>query len=248
VIFVDDRIGSKDLHPLLIKAGLDAVLSQLDSGDVAFSGNGPDGVIYVGVERKRLMDILDCMVHGRLADIQAPKMQGTFQSQWLVVEGAYRPSNDGLLEVCVYGGPRAPYKWQPAELGSRRFMYSDLESYLVAISDRTNMIVRRSQNRYETVHIIKALYKYYQKPWHEHRSMEAMYKAPRPAILTERASFARRALVELPGVDWVLSGRMDKFFESSMCNVCLATEEDVRVIEGIGKAKSHAIYKALRGR
>src|ERR1035437_1169131 len=68
MILIDKRIGSADLLAPLQAAGFDAQLVELAFGDLAFEGKGPNGTtLNVGVELKRLGDLVSSLRTGRLA-------------------------------------------------------------------------------------------------------------------------------------------------------------------------------------
>lgn len=103
-LLVDDRVGSADLADPLRRLGLPVEVCRLDAGDVAFQGRGPDDVpLSVGVELKKLTtsDFADSSRSGRL-NVQRNKMlgkEGLYDYGWLVVEGRYRVTSQGLIEV-----------------------------------------------------------------------------------------------------------------------------------------------------
>ena len=73
MILIDPREGSKDLLPLM-PLGL-AHLSALPYTDACWNGLGPGGAaVIVGVERKRVGDMLACLKDGRFVGHQLPGM------------------------------------------------------------------------------------------------------------------------------------------------------------------------------
>src|SRR5574341_1238250 len=112
MILLDDRAGSKDLAPFMPKS-VPFTLTRLEYGDVAFSGRGPSGVCTVGVEIKKIPDLVDCIYSGRFAGHQLPGMLDTYDYCYLLVEGATRAGKLGTLEYRRAGGKWAePYGGQ----------------------------------------------------------------------------------------------------------------------------------------
>lgn len=106
-LFVDTQHGpghSGDLGSLLRRYLVPSSLvvdQRLDHGDILIIGNGPNGsALRIGIEVKRVGDVLACMDDGRLAglDGQLEGMHRDYDLSWLVVEDELRPDHDsGIL-------------------------------------------------------------------------------------------------------------------------------------------------------
>ena len=80
MIWVDSRIGSKDLAAPLTRLGLPAELTTLPFGDIAFEGQGDDrGPLTVGIEFKVLTDLVQSLRSGRLVGHQVPGLRQTWR-------------------------------------------------------------------------------------------------------------------------------------------------------------------------
>lgn len=253
MILVDPRIGSADLAAPLAALGLPVETLYLDFGDVAFGGNGPGGTtVQVGIELKRLPDLLSSFASGRLTSHQLPGLLSSFDAVWLVVEGQYRSGAEGILEW----GRSRPWKdaeitnWGDAGYGNRRWMYSEVEHRLSTIELKAGVHVKRTANSAETVAAIAALYSWWHSDeWDDHTSHipQAMkYKRPSmggPAPLlppTLREAIA----AQLPGIGCKSAAMVAGKFESVRDMVNADVGEWLK-LPGIGKRTAQGVVAAL---
>src|SRR5437667_6511157 len=97
MILVDSAIGSVDLMPAIQRIGVRCEKTHLASGDAMFEGRGPQGPLLIGVERKKLHDMLACIDDARYND-QRIRMRQDYDISILMVEGHWKPhDNKGLL-------------------------------------------------------------------------------------------------------------------------------------------------------
>jgi ERCC4-type nuclease len=99
MIRLDERVGSKDLAPLLRKYGLRIDVCHLDYGDLDWMGLGPKGPCPIVAERKRIDDLLQSFQSNRLAGHQIIGMSDCYDYGYLIVEGIYKPGADGQIMV-----------------------------------------------------------------------------------------------------------------------------------------------------
>jgi len=169
LILIDSRIGSKDLAKPL---GAIASLTTLEFADAMFTGSGPTGTMFVGIEIKTVKDALACVVSGRFAGHQLPGLVKEYDIIYLIIEGWWRADKEGLLEV-PYGK-----RWRAVNLGSRYFMWRDFALWLTSMESMGGLRLRFTGSRKETVAVIKALYKWWtDKDWEEHRSHLMAHKS-----------------------------------------------------------------------
>lgn len=238
MIYIDDRIGSKDLYPLLPKNS--SVLTRLEYGDAAFLGRGVDDLpVSIGIERKRLNDLLTSMTSGRLSGHQIPGLVSSYDIVYLVVEGLWRACpNNGILEH-----PRAR-GWCAVKLGARTFMAKEIWSYLNTLQVLAGLYVWRSGTARATAQYLANLYHWWNsKPMDAHKS----HLAPHIACMslnTKKASLVQRVAAELPGVGFGKSKQIAKRFGSLM-ELVMAGEEDWRGIDGIGKTLTKRIMEDI---
>jgi hypothetical protein len=153
-------------------------------GDVRFLGVGPHGEpVTVGVEVKSLGDILHCITDGRFAGHQLPGMVTTYDQPWLLISGQWRSQRgSGLLQYFTRHG-----SWRDASVGSRRFMYRDLLSWMLTIRTKTGILVQEVPDWEHAATWIASLYSWWTKVkriggeevtgWESHRSHLAVNQA-----------------------------------------------------------------------
>ena len=95
-MIVDDRAGSRELVFISPHDEI-ACLSRLEAGDVSITGNGPTGLLSIGVEVKSVDDLLQSEGNGRLRD-QLESMLKAYDVNWLLTHGQYRAGPFNRLE------------------------------------------------------------------------------------------------------------------------------------------------------
>lgn len=184
MIFVDTRAGSDQLIPLLKRCGLPVQPARMTYGDVRFIGSGPGGEpVTVGVEVKSISDLLHSMTDGRFAGHQLPGMVTSYDQPWLLVEGQWRAQRgSGLLQYLSRS-----YQWRDATIGSRKFMYRDLVSWLFTIQTKTGILVNLASDWDHATLWLATLYSWWTRTkrvgsedvtgWESHRSHLAVNQA-----------------------------------------------------------------------
>jgi ERCC4-type nuclease len=203
----------------------------------------------VGVERKRIRDLLNSMESGRLAGHQLRGMFAAYEHVYLLVEGIYRPGTDGVLEEMVgsTAGAAHGHAWRTVRLrGSKAYMYRDVDNYLNSLSTTAPIRVKRSSNLAESAHILSDLYWFWSKEWADHSSLKVIYDAPPPTALLFTPTLVRRVANQLPGIGWERSGAVSHKF-TSVIEMVEASVSRWAEIPGIGKGIAAKVYQALRG-
>ena len=218
----------------------DAILVSLEYGDIAFSGNGADGQVEIGIERKKIGDLINSISSGRLSGHQIPGLLDNYFKVYIIVEGICRENpTTGELEI-LHGT-----KWTHLDRGRRKFAYRDVWAYLSTIEIMTGIIVRHTTNTLETTAQIEWLYKWWQKPWEKHHGHLQLHKPPQTMLLrTEKPSLIRRMASELSGIGWTRSREVEKYF-GTIRKMFEAEESEWREIEGIGKLTSKNVWREL---
>lgn len=238
---VDTRAGSGPLVPLLRARGVrDVEASTLFSGDIAIDGNGPEGrPISVGVEYKKLGDMLQCIDNGRFVGHQLPAMLDCYEVVWLVVEGIWRESAEGLLEV-----PRGA-AWSPIRTGTGYAMASSLVGFLMTMEQKVGIKVMRTGTTRQTVDWLYHMNRWWTtKEWEEHRAHLAFDNSQALSLIS-RPSLVRKVAKELPGIGMGRSGPVSRRFPTVL-DMVLAGESDWAEIEGIGKTTARKVVKAIQ--
>lgn len=241
---VDDRTGSEDLLPLLRKRGVPAELGRLEFGDISFIGNGPDEMpIAVGIEVKKVSDVLKCITDGRFAGHQLPGMIQCYQYAWLLMEGGIRPDMiTGLLQSDGGKG-----YWHNASVGGRTFMYRDLDHWLMTMEIRGGIRIVKTKNRYETAQWLADLYHWWtDKEWEQHRSHLAPNDSGQPDTrMFIRPTVTRRIAAQLAGIGWDKAGKLAATF-GTPADLLLATEADLQRVDGIGPKLAKSIVTEIQ--
>lgn len=241
MILIDDRIGSKEMLDLFKPYGLRVDSTRLEFGDACWAGNGPEGDCMIGLERKRITDLVSSMRDGRLSGHQLPGLFSTYQYVYLAVEGIYKPGDNGELIYWKGAG------FRPVMCGRNTVMYREVDAYLSTLETKAGVVVRRTGRIEETVAQIVSLYHWWQKPWEKHQSHQQIY-APVPQgkrmgfvsreelirrKYGEKAVVAWKMAAQLPGLD-TKAESVAKHFRCPFAMIA-ATPEEWMQIKGIGK-------------
>lgn len=269
-IYIDDRAGSADLAPLLRARGLPVVLTRMDYGDVSWVGLGPGGEpVSVGVEVKGLHDVLKCICDGRFAGHQLPGLVQSYDQCWLLVEGLWRAnSKTGILEYRHRKG-----LWCEASVGTRRFMYRDLATWLCTVEIKGGIKLVRVSDWNEATLWLSACHSWWtqkkegQVGWEAHKSHLAFHDGTRhgaphrtnpgrasgmvrglsdQALLT-RPTLCRLVAAQLPGVGWKKSEGLARRFQTVEA-LTVAEISELKEVEGIGPKLAQGIYDSVRSR
>lgn len=236
MILVDRRDGSKELADLLSNS----VIVEMEYGDAAIVGNGPEGAVSIGVERKKVPDLLQSIASGRLAGHQIPGMLNEYYKTYLIVEGLWRGNiYDGGLEVWKHG------RWMRENHG-RKWRAVDIWGFLTTM-EQLGISIRCTSNMAETCQIIEYLYKWWSKPWDKHKSHMAMHSMPiaeHASLVSKTPSLKRMIAKELPKIGSDRSEAVDAYFRSvkEMIN---AEESEWVKIPGIGKVTAKMVVEAV---
>jgi ERCC4-type nuclease len=242
VILVDDRKGSGEVAPILRGLGVPVKVVRMDSADFAFEGQGPKGACLVGVERKKVSELIQSIQSGRFEGEQLPKMVTTYEHSWLIVEGVFRPNpQSGVLEEGVRGG------WREIIQGRTGFAFCQLDNFLTSMQARVHLMVKYANTVEDTAHIVKGMWQWYRKPWQQHKSGLVIYTPPPPAALWLKPSLVRRVATQLEGIGWEKSAAVAAKF-SSVLDMIVATEAEWQTIPGIGKGLAARAVRQLLGR
>lgn len=263
MVLIDPRAGSGDLlDPIARRLNGQACHSMLESGDVAFEGNGPDGPINVGIELKTLSDMLTSMRTGRYID-QLDRMLMDYQVIYLFIEGVWRPDDEGLIEVPNHGS------WRPLNTSTREqakrgrgayYTYAELDKFIISLEEKRDVVVCRvprfpNSSRLETVTMLIDRYTWWQKPWDSHSSVEKI-KIQSGNLMAGKATVLRRVAAQLPECAWETSLHIERHF-GTVEALSAATEEELAQVKWktakgrngrISPRLAGVIYNALRSK
>ncbi len=237
---LDTRAGSGELAPLFAPYGIKPLLCTLPFGDIEFEGQGPHGTCIIGIERKRISDLISSMQSKRLSGHQLPGMAERFDYAYLMVEGIFQPAPDGTLLIRTGG-------WSPTKMS-----YRAVDSYLSTMELKCGMIYRRTCSDLETVAVIVSLYRWWRdKTWAEHRSHDVVY-APADLVDGRRFFLNRRkpnlveaVAMQLPGIDQKARTVAKSF--KTIAEMLSADAKTWGAIDGIGKIGAKRLVEAIHG-
>lgn len=217
------------------RMGVKAEIERLVFGDFAFEGHGG---MTVGIERKRLHDMLACIDDSRFTAHQRPGLRRMYQEHWLLLEGCWRAHDPkGLLMEGNTAGA-----WWECKPAGRNILYSKLRRYLFSVV-RSGTPIIETRDEWESAFDIVELFHYYQKK--EHTSQTEKQKIG-VASLSGRPSLARRWAEELDGVGQKHGTDAARQFKTG---IALATSEEIEwmCIKGIGAATARDIMRQING-
>lgn len=253
MISVSSAVGSKELRGPILSLGVSCESISLQFADAAFEGNGPSGTMLVGIERKTLHDILDCIESARYNQ-QRLGMGRTYQVSMLVIEGLWKPREDGILmegfrDYKAERGLRLAGKngeviaWTDLKQGGGKVMYSKLYRYLQSVS-HGGVIVKFTRDLNHTAFNICEDFHYYQKRWKDHRSLMDIH-IPQIPSLKLRPSLRRLWAFHCPGVGMVGSESAEKYFPTA--HALAVADEGQWVRAGIRVGDAQEIVRRIRG-
>jgi ERCC4-type nuclease len=240
IVFVDDREGSAELEELLP----DSLLVHLDYADAMFEGNGPDGPVSIGIERKKIEDLIGSMETGRLSGHQIPGLLNDYYRSYLIVEGRWKANlTSGQLMVMKSKPGSKPF-WMPIQHGTRTYQASGIWNYLTTIEVMTGIMIRLTSDLRDTAHVIMQLADWWGRPWKSHHSHLSLHKPPPPTADLRPPTLLRKIASELPGIGWQKSLHVESHFGSVNAMIAASVKEWTEV-QGIGKTLANAIWSLL---
>lgn len=251
VILCDERVGSCGFPPLIRKYGVDADIGGKLAGDFEFVGNGPDGPILCGFERKELQDLLNSMRDGRLAGSQCRPMIETYERRYLIVEGIWRRGPEtGLVETPSFDQTERKRIWKPCR---GQFRFAEVTRFLTSMRELGGFVVYRTSSQEETASYIAEEFYWWSKEWVDHKTHQTLY-APemtqpksnghKPASIWRKdPTLLELWLSQLPGIDSRAIEIATNF--SSAIDMAMANIGRWTSIKGIGKETARKIVAKI---
>ena len=240
MILVDGRVGSKELIPYLQRISMNVKIEQttLEYGDAAFEGHGPAGTIAVGIERKSLSDVLNCIDDARFAAHQLPGMRAMYGYNIVMVEGIWKPdSTTGYLMECI-----RTLEWRPFRYRTQMTRYAKLFRFLLTLQV-AGLGVMITRDMEHTAYNILECYHYFQKRWEDHTSLLETQKLNMPS-LNGRPSLVRRWASELDGIGVKHSMEAEKLFRTPY-ELASSDESDWIKISGVGAKLARSVVRQI---
>lgn len=245
MILVDTKGDKPDKHPglemvlTLNRLGAASQQSDLLHGDACFEGNGPDGSILVGIERKTLHDLLNCIMDGRLNE-QRKGMRHMYAISFLMVEGHWKAHDpNGALMEGFNGGVSWGYCKHRAHMP-----YESVYNYLASMA-LAGMIVTYSRDLFHTCYNIRCLYRYFQKRWDDHTAARELHKVAIPQM-NARAPLVLKWAVDLDDIGIKKGDLAARHFRKPI-TLAQADEQEWLRIPGVGVKTAQQIVREIWG-
>jgi ERCC4-type nuclease len=245
MIYIDRREGSKDLAPLL---RVPNIIVTLDFGDAMFGGNAESGPILIGIERKKLPDLLGSIASGRLVGHQIPGMMKAYEVNYLIVEGIWKGDRgSGELTISKDGGRT----FRQASFGKRTWTEAGVYNFLTSIETHTSMHYRLTRDAKGTARMIEYLESWWGKRWESHRSQMALYGGTKVNYTPQQVSlmpnqpisYVRKFAAQLPNIA-AKAIEVDKHFKS-VAEMFAADVVEWQRVPGIGKVIANNVWRIL---
>ena len=249
MILVDHRRGGeekdkntpKEFVDRINRLGVKAELTDLEYGDFAFEGNGPEGTIAIGIERKTLHDMLNCIDDARFAGHQKIGMKQMYQVNVLALEGHWKPHDPfGILMEGFNGG----VSWGYCRYRSQRTMYAKLYRYLISVQ-LAGVLYSPSRDIPHTALNVCEYYHYFQKRWTDHDSFKEIHKIAIPQM-NVKPPLVRKWANDLEGIGTKLSELAARHFRTPI-RLATAEETDWLRLPGIGVKTATDVVKEIWG-
>lgn len=247
MILIDTKGDKPEKHPGLdiinhIKAlGVSCQQADLEYGDAAFEGNGPLGSIAIGIERKALHDMLNCIDDSRYSAHQRLGMGLMYKVSCLMVEGHWKPHDgNGMLMEGFSNGTA----WGYNRHWGKQALYAKLYRYLISVA-LSGVVVTYSRDVWHTAYNIVEWYHYFQKPWRAHTALMQMQKVQIPT-LNNKPTLTRKWAFAIDDIGEKLSEAAAKVFKTPH-DLASADEEEWLRVPGVGVKTAQNIVREVRG-
>lgn len=248
-IHVDDRIGSKEVAPILSSyLSFNCPVRRLEFGDFFFmapQGGPGDDVTTVGIERKRIRDMIQSVMSGRLSGSQLPGMAETYDFTFLIIEGDYvcNPYTK-KLEIKNAAGRYTDRLWN-----NRSLDYRTLDASINTIRLKTNVQVIKTYSIQHTAMEVFHLWSWFNsKPWSKHSSHIAFPHLVHEGPISNvpgKPTYFRRMIKELPHIGWDRSSEAEHLFNGDLRRAVNADVETWNLIKGVSVKRAEEIVKAI---
>jgi len=250
MILVDYRSGAEKQRDLttvdklishIRRIGISCDKGALEFADAAFEGNGPHGKIMIGIERKTLHDMLNCIDDSRYSAHQKVGMGQMYQVSILMLEGCWRPHDpEGWLMEGFNGGT----SWGFCKYRSSRTLYTKLFNYLLSVS-MSGVLISQSRDLIHTAFNISSIYSYFQKPWESHTSMLEVQKLCIPDM-RGKPTLVRKWASDIEDIGVKHSLQAEELFKLPI-NLANSSEMDWLKLPRLGVKTARKIIKEIRG-
>lgn len=229
--------------------------TPLPAGDFRFIGQGPASPVLIGVERKRMSDLLNSKRQGRLSGEQLPKLHQHYDYYYLIIEARWKADwhTGELLE-------KRGRDWLPGFRGGTKngiFTALELQSYLADITAKSPIQIIHTEDPRGTIDQVVALSYAWSKPWNSRHHHSDIHRPAQYAEI-EKSSTVRRLSYSLTDIGWEKSREIEGEFDSvgEMCGMTREEMKERRMelvkrymkLDGFGKVMSGKVVDELHGR
>lgn len=247
---VATEVGSREFVRPLIRLGVPARLRKLESGDMAWYGNGPEGLARFGVERKRVAEVVGADARARYITRQLPKMLERYHFTFLLIEGLVRVDpSDGSLQSGKEVKDGKLTCWLPAGWGRDRGTYTTYTKMELSLRLLTTVHVVHTANATETAWWLHGAYMWSQKSWTAHTSVLGIETSIardgiQNALITSDRTMRRQIFASLPGIGWAKSARVSRYFPSVKQ---AASADETQWMQALGLKKGKITARRIIG-
>lgn len=236
MITVDYRQGSHELVEPLRAKGLEVYETEtpeeMPFGDVAFEGRGEKGKrVQIGIEFKKLEELVGALRTERLQGHQAPGMQDAYDFRYLLIEGELTYDKRGRLLKRV--GKR---DFRPIAGGMG---VGELMKRLFVLHLQWGLNPLWTKNRRDTLMTLEMLYRVWtDQDLDEHKSHLGIYQPPRIVPLSDFRQTVSSPL--FPGISVRKSLFVERTFKGSLrraVNAAAKTWAEIEIVDKHGGKK-----------
>lgn len=198
------------------------------------------------MERKTLGDLVSSIFSGRLSAHQLPGMLKTYDVAIVVVEGIWRPTEEGAIEV--WWSPRGE-NWGKWVAFKSQATYRAVVRYLMTLRFKARIHVERTTCVVETARWAYDLYRWWnEKAWEDHHAHLQADRTfdPRPdRLLWREPDFVQQVAMAFPGIGETRSFAAAESFES-VWEMVAASAKEWSKVDGVGPLTAGRLWAKLR--
>jgi ERCC4-type nuclease len=232
MLIVDDDQAEDGVFSWLKWLSPDLIIRMPWVLDYGFYGNGPEGTVGVGIERKKPDDLVSSLRNGRLVN-QFTVAHPTCTYMYLLQEGHILPDRYSGAAI-----KRAGRVWKQT---ASPISHRELDGRMSTLQVKVGIRIIESFDEFDSAFRILSLYHWWQTPFEEHGSDVSFWS---PVYLTGRSPLIVRMVAQIDGIGMKRAQLAAQRF-GSVFGLVTADEDQWTDIEGIGKPTAKRIVAAL---
>jgi ERCC4-type nuclease len=191
LIYIDTAEGSRELYQSFKPH--EAELINLGFADIAFEGNTANGSGVIGIEYKKVNELVGSILSERLVCEQIPKLCQAVDVAYLLIEGYVRKDYRSSTLITLFGKTWQPYKY------SSMVDYDRIYGTLLTMTEKCGVRVLFAGNKHDTVTQLRSLARWWSRSWKAHNSNIGFYMGI-SGRQYGRVSLATKYATQLPGI------------------------------------------------